>query len=85
MKLSHLRSYFCIFSDLVNNFYLGDIVGVNTVDGVAYVLRGGDDDGEGQHAGGCQPGVGETKNLIINMNVSRDSLVSAEQFGRDSK
>ena len=40
---------------------------MNTVDGVAYVLRGGDDDGEGQHAGGCQPGVGETKNLIINM------------------
>ena len=57
MKLSHSRSYFCIFSDLVNNFYLGDIVGMNTVDGVAYVLRGGDDDGEGQHAGGGQPAV----------------------------
>ena len=36
------------WSDLISrNFYLGDIVGMNTVDGVAYVLRGGDDDGEG--------------------------------------
>ena len=29
---------------------------MNTVDGVAYVLGGGDDDGEGQHAGGGKPG-----------------------------
>ena len=58
---------------------------MNTVDGVAYVLGGGDDDGEGQHAGGCQPGVGEIITIIINMTISRDSLVSAEQFGRDSK
>ena len=37
--------------------YLWDIVCMNAVDGVAHVLRGGDDDREGQHAGGGQPAV----------------------------
>ena len=55
--LNDKMRYFCILSDLVNrNFYLRDIVGMNTVDGVAHVLRGWDDDGEGQHAGGGKPG-----------------------------
>ena len=36
---------------------------MNAVDGVAHVLRGGDDDGEGQHAGGRQPGRESRVNL----------------------
>ena len=52
-------------NDLVNRkFYLRDIVCMNTVDGVAHVLRGWDDDGEGQHAGGGQPDV--DYHIIIN-------------------
>ena len=39
-----------------DNLYLGDIVGMNTVYWVAHILGGGDDDGEGQHAGGGKPG-----------------------------
>ena len=53
------------------NFYLGDIVGMNTVDGVAHILRCRDDDGEGQHAGGCQPGVGD---FIISINVATTTV-----------
>ena len=30
---------------------------MNAVYGIANILRGGDDDREGQHAGGCQPVV----------------------------
>ena len=33
---------------------LGDVVGVDAVDGVTHVLRGGHHDREGQHAGGGQ-------------------------------
>ena len=55
----------CIPGDGVGGVYpavgvdhvLGDVVGVDAVDGVTHVLRGGHHDGEGEHAGGGQPVV----------------------------
>ena len=58
---------------------------MNAVDGVAHVLRGGDDDGEGQHAGGGQPGGGGGYNhyhhsLTQSLNIPK----SAYYKGRDT-
>ena len=42
----------CLVPTCSNDWsHLGDVIGVDAVYGVADVLRGGHDDGEGQHAG----------------------------------
>ena len=59
---------------------------MNTVYWVAHILGGGDDDGEGQHAGGGQPEVDyHYYDIEVSLTVSLVVLTLSYYKGRDAR